>query len=92
MNSLWKNLLELLRGQSTLFMDQVIELCKDRELLQSFSGSMILDDLDSLKWSYKRCSSRNFQISQQLELDSPLIPQEKLDDYLIEGVFERDND
>ncbi len=92
MNSTWESLLEFLRGQNTLFIDQVIKLCKDRGLLESFAGSMILDDLDSLKWFYKRCSSRNYQISQQLELDSTLIPQERLDDYLIEWVFERAND
>lgn len=91
MTSIWDNLLELLRGQSTLFISQVIELCESRGLLESFAGSMILDDLDSLKWFYRRCSSRNYQISQQLELDSPVIPQEKLDDYLIEWVFERRN-
>lgn len=91
-NSIWENLLGFLRGQNTLFINQVIELCKDRGLLESFAGSMILDDLDSLKWFYKRCSSRNYQISQQLALDSSLIPQEKLDDYLIEWVFERKKD
>ncbi|MDZ7660020.1 nucleotide excision repair endonuclease [Fodinibius sp.] len=90
MNNTWDNLLQFLRGQSTFFIDRVIELCKDRGLLESFAGSMILDDLESLKWFYERCSSRNYQIYKQLELDSPLISQEKLDDYLIEWVFERD--
>jgi excinuclease UvrABC nuclease subunit len=49
MNKTWKGLLEFLRGQSTLFIDQIIDLCKDRGLLESFAGSMVLDDLDSLK-------------------------------------------
>lgn len=92
MNKTWESLLKFLRGQNILFIDQMIGLCKERGLLESFAGSMILDDLDSLKWFYERCSSRNYQISLQLELDSPLIPQEKLDDYLIEWVFERDSD
>ncbi|PAU95118.1 hypothetical protein CK503_02645 [Aliifodinibius salipaludis] len=92
MVSLWETLLEFVKGQSTLLIDRVIALCKARGLLESFAGAMILDDLDSLKWFYKRCSSRNYQISQHLVLDSPLIPQEKLDDYLIEWVFERKKD
>ncbi|WP_440999944.1 hypothetical protein [Fodinibius sp. SL11] len=92
MNSIWDHLLEFLSGESTLFINQVIELCQDRGLLESFTGSMILDDLDSLKWFYERCSSRNYQISQQLALESPLISQDKLDDYLIEWAFEREND
>lgn len=92
MNSLWENLLGFLQGENTLFIDQIVELCQDRGLLESFAGSMILDDLESLKWFYERCSSRNNEISQQLALESPLIPQEKLDDYLIKWVFEGHDD
>lgn len=91
-NNIWADLLKFLKGESTLFMDQIVELCQDRGLLESFAGSMILDDLESLKWFYERCASRNYEISQELALDSPLIPQQKLDDYLIEWVFERDRD
>jgi excinuclease UvrABC nuclease subunit len=87
----WPKLLNFLRGENTLHIDQLLDLCQDRELLESFLGSMILDDMKSLKWFYERCSSRNYQISQQLELESPVIPQQKLDDYLIEWVFEKGN-
>lgn len=87
----WPKLLDFLRVENTLFIDQLLDLCQDRELLESFLGSMILDDMKSLKWFYERCSSRNYQISQQLELESPVIPQQKLDDYLIEWVFEKGN-
>jgi len=92
MSTLWIPLLEFLKGQNTCFIDQVIQISKDRGLLESFVGSMILDDMDSIKWFYERCSSRNYQMSKQLELESHLIPQEKLDDYLIEWVFDRGND
>lgn len=86
---LWDFLHDFLRGANTTFIKQVTTLCTERDLLDSFAGSLILDDLDSLKWFYERCSSRNYQIYKLLDLDSPLIPQEKLDDYLIEWVFER---
>lgn len=91
-DKIWENLLGFLEGQNMIFIDQIIDMCRDRGLLESFVGSMILDDLDTLKWFYDRCSSRNYRISQQLELGSPLIPQQKLDDYLIEWVFAKDND
>ena len=90
MEILWEDLTDFLKGEHMRIIDGILDLCRERALLESFAGSMILDDLESLKWFYKRCSSRNYQISKQLELDSPLIPQEKLDDYLIEWVFERD--
>lgn len=91
MGRIWKELVDFLYGQHQKVIDMLVDLCREQELLESFAGSMILDDLESLKWFYKRCSSRNYQIYEQLGLDSPLIPQEKLDDYLIEWVFDRDD-
>lgn len=88
-SDLWPQLQHFLIGANMKFIEQLTDYAAERDLLDSFAGSMILDDLDSLKWFYERCSSRNYQIYKTLELDSPLIPQEKLDDYLIEWVFER---
>ena len=89
--SAWPLLLDYLNGGHMDLPELFLEESQNRELLDSFAGSMILDDLESMKWFYERCSHRNYQIRQQLELESPLIPQEKLDDYLIEWVFERDD-
>lgn len=85
-NSAWPLLLDYLNGRSTQLAELFVDECRERELIESFAGSMILDDLESMEWFFDRCSNRNYQIRQQLELGSPLIPQEKLDDYLIEGV------
>lgn len=92
MGRIWKDLVDFLYGKHQKFIDGLLNLCREQELLESIAGSMILDDLETLKWFYKRCPSRNYQIHRQLGLDSPLIPQEKLDDYLIEWVFNRDED
>ncbi|MEL7832933.1 nucleotide excision repair endonuclease [Fodinibius sp. Rm-B-1B1-1] len=86
---LWPCLHNFLLGIDMSFIEQLTRYVTDRDLLNSFVGSMILDDLDSLKWFFERCSSRNYQISDQLGLGTPLIPQEKLDDYIIEWVFAR---
>lgn len=85
--AIWKPLLEFYKGENKALMDLILAICEEQRLLQSFAGSMILDDLDAMKWFYKRCSHRNFQIYRQLDLDSTLIPQQKLDDYLIEWAF-----
>lgn len=91
MESAWPLLLDYLNGEHIELAELFVEETQKRELLESFAGSMILDDLESMEWFYERCSHRNFQIRQQLELESPLIPQKKLDDYLIEWVFAKDS-
>lgn len=87
---LWPALMDYFEGRSTKLLEQILELCKERGLLESFAGTKILDDLEAMKWFFERCSQRNYQVSKQLGLDSPLIPQQKLDDYLIEWAFERE--
>lgn len=89
---LWPTMIDYFKGLNNRVLGQVLEICKERGLLESFAGSMILDDLDSMKWFYERCSRRNFQIYQQLELKSVLIPQEKLDDLYIEWAFFDENE
>lgn len=83
-------LTDYFQGRNTMLVDSILEQCEKRGLLCSFAGSMILDDLESMKHFYERCSHRNYQIRQQLELDDKPIPQQKLDDYLIEWVFADD--
>lgn len=74
-------------GRNMELIDLIMDQCREEELLESFVGSLILDDLESMKWFYERCSHRNYQIRRHLELDSSIIPQQKLDDYLIEWAF-----
>ncbi len=87
MTNIWPLMLDYFLGKRMDLLETFMETCRKRELLESFAGSMILDDLEAMKWFYERCSRRNFEIQQQLGLYNPLIPQEKLDDYLIEWAF-----
>ncbi len=86
----WPHILDYFMGNNLDLLDAIVEECQSRKLLESFAGSMIMEDLESLKWFYERCSHRNYQIRQQLNLDDALIPQQKLDDYLIEWVFAKE--
>lgn len=85
--TLWPAMIDYFEGRNKRIIDHILEVCRERRLLESFAGSMILDDLDAMKWFYDRCSHRNHQMYRQLELDSALIPQEKLDDLLVEWAF-----
>jgi len=86
----WPLMLDYFAGNNLDLLDAIVQECRSRQLLESFAGSMIMEDLESLKWFYERCSHRNYQIRQQLGLDETLIPQQKLDDYLVEWAFAKD--
>ena len=83
----WPHLQDYFLGKNTDLINAILEKCKNRDLLDTFAGSMILDDLEAMKWFYERCSHRNFQIMEHLERDSHLIAQHALDDLLIEWAF-----
>jgi hypothetical protein len=87
MTEFWLPLTDYFEGRNTNLIDLILQESEERGLLQSFAGSMILDDLESMKWFYERCSHRNYEIRQQLELEDTFIPQQKLDDYLVEWAF-----
>lgn len=84
---LYPELIDYFTGCDDILMKSLLEECRQRNLLERFAGTKILDDMESMKWFYERCSHRNFEIKQKLDLDSVLIPQEKLDDYFIEWAF-----
>lgn len=87
----WPTILEYFKGRNSQLIQDILDTCQERKLLESFAGSMILDDMEALKWFFKRCSGRNYEIYQTLEIDSPLIPQQKVDDLLIEWAFANDD-
>lgn len=68
----------------------IMEHAREQKLLESFIGKVILKDMESLKLFFDRCCRRNFEIIEALNLHTPLIPQEKLDDYLVRWAFARD--
>ncbi|MCW9708074.1 nucleotide excision repair endonuclease [Fodinibius salsisoli] len=76
-----------LSGKSTVFIEKIVEVATNRNLLTEYIGRLILKDCESLKYFYKQCLHRNWQLQQTLELEERLIPQGKLDDYLIKAAF-----
>jgi len=80
-------------GIDMALIERIMEEIQERKLLESFAGSMMLDDLESIRWFFERCSKRNFQVKELLGLDpNAIIPQHKLDDYLIEWAFEKESE
>jgi len=55
--------------------------------LEPFIGKLILKDMEALRWFYEGAARRNFNIRKKLNLGETLIPQDKLDDYLVKLAF-----
>jgi len=78
---------EFLGGKSLDFLSQLISHVKRRELFGEYIGRLILKDCELLKRLHDHCLNRNYTLQQKLNLSEPLIPQQKLDDYLIRAAF-----
>lgn len=76
-----------LAGRSMNLLFQIVEHARKQQLLEAFIGRLVLKDMEALKFFFDRCARRNFEMLEALELESPLIPQEKLDDYLVRLAF-----
>ncbi|SMO78802.1 nucleotide excision repair endonuclease [Fodinibius sediminis] len=75
-------------GSSDRLLYRIIEDHLDNSRLEKFIGKLILKDMEALRWFYDRAARRNFKIREMLGLGNSLIPQEKLDDYLVMLAFE----
>lgn len=82
-----KILQEFLAGKSLKLISKLIEIVSRWGLLGEYIGRLILKDCEALKYLYERCLNRNQQIKDTLGLNQRLIPQQKLDDYLIRMAF-----
>lgn len=76
-----------LGGKSDQLLYEILDHTDRHQLLEQFIGKLILKDMEALKSFYRRCALRNRHMVERLELDSHLIPQDKLDDYLVELAF-----
>lgn len=76
-----------LEGRSDEFLKTIVEHARSQNLLEAFIGKVILKDMEALKFFYDRCTHRNYEMVAKLGLDSPLVPKEKLDDYLVQLAF-----
>lgn len=74
----------LLKGDSEIFFEWITERFRDEGQIERYIGKLILEDLESVKNFFARCCRRNYEIVERLQLESHIIPQEKLDDYLIQ--------
>lgn len=91
-SSLQELLHEFLEGQSLSFIHQLVESVTERDLFGEYVGKLIRKDCEALKRFYDHCLHRNFELKEKLNLTKRLIPQHKLDDYLIRGAFKNDTD
>lgn len=78
-----------LLGSSSELMSTLVLSVAERDLLQDFMGRLILKDFESLKQFHVYCARRNHELVETLQLPSHLIPQQKLDDYLVQAAFVR---
>ncbi|MDX1636526.1 MAG: GIY-YIG nuclease family protein [Balneolaceae bacterium] len=84
------DLRDFFTGISTTFLDTVMAYFREEGLLDQYIGKLLLEDLESVNRFYEKCCRRNNQIVEQLQLDSHIIPQHKLDDYLIEFALDEE--
>lgn len=78
---------ELLMGQSLRFLELLIQTVSEWELIDKYVGRLILKDFESIRRFYDHCLQRNFKLKEQLGLEASLIPQNKLNDYLVQVAF-----
>jgi excinuclease UvrABC nuclease subunit len=79
-----------LDGNSLQLLFDIMEHAREQQSLEAFIGKIILKDMEALKFFFDRCCRRNFEIVEALNLESPLIPKDKLDDYLVQWAFARE--
>lgn len=78
---------QFLGGTSDRLLFEIADHARRNKLLEQFIGKLILKDMEALAGFFKRSAGRNRKIIRQLGLKSHIIPQEKLDDYLVELSF-----
>lgn len=74
-------------GRSDGILYDFVAQAQKMDLLGKFIGKLFLRDMEYMKYFYMRGPRRNFAMTRKFELDSRIIPQEKLDDYLVRLAF-----
>jgi excinuclease ABC subunit C len=78
-----RNLKRFFNGTSKCFLDDLVERLLAREDLAAFVSESIQADLEEVVEFYEYCSRRNRQMKRQLQIEEDVIPQEKVDDFLV---------
>lgn len=81
------SLCDLLSGRSLHFLELLIGTVTARKLMEAYIGRLILKDCESIRRLYDHCLQRNYKLKKELGLSECLIPQQKLDDYLVRAAF-----
>lgn len=76
-----------LKGTGITLLDRFNEAALDRDLLSTFMGKLVLEDLERLRNFYEKGPKINYAIYRSMNLEHPLIPQQQLDDVLIRHAF-----
>jgi predicted GIY-YIG superfamily endonuclease len=84
---LWRRVNQFLKGTGSTLQQQVLEHAEQVDLLSAQIGPLILEDLERLHRFYERCTTANYEIAQAFDLDNHLIPQDALDDLLVQRAF-----
>ena len=58
-------------------------MIEERKFKDKFTLNFLRNELDHLKIFYAVGPERNYQMMNELNLSSPIIPQDKLDDYQV---------
>lgn len=74
---------QLLKGSSSLLIDEFETMLKNRTFKDKFTLNYLRSELDHLKVFFTIGPERNYQMMRELNLPSPIIPQDKLDDYQV---------
>lgn len=78
-----------LEGRDDELLYRLVDSHQKHSRLEHFLGKLILKDMEALRWFYDGAARRNFEVCEKLDLEDLLIPQEKLDDYLVKWAFSK---
>jgi predicted GIY-YIG superfamily endonuclease len=81
---LYRGLKRLFAGTSKQVLLDLIDGLLLREDLASFMNHLIQEDIDMVLDFFKRCTHKNRRIKQKLKLSTALLPQDQVDDLLIQ--------
>ena len=88
-DTVFDTLLKFLSGESDRFIGESAASCKNLSDDDPFFENVINEDLAALEKFYRRCASRNHEVAEQFKLETSLILQQQLDDYLAKAAFVR---
>lgn len=80
---LYRQLKRFFNGTSKCFLDELVARLLEREDLAAFVSESIQSDLEEVLEFYERSARRNRRIKKELDLSEDVLPQEKIDDYLV---------